>query len=118
MKRRCRVIEVACPGVDGERPSDGCRVTSLLAEVEYAESIGDKVQACEEEGLGWLEDRWNPHPGGRECGKFHRAEANRIARTRHGRGGGEMGHPITKKVLNIQRLPHGRRQLSVQKVTN
>ena len=118
MKRRCRTVEVARPGVDGGRPSDGCQVASLLAEVEYAEPVGDEVQASEAEGLGRLEDGWNPHPGGRECGKFHRAEAIRIARARHGGGGGEMGHPITKKVLNVQRLPHGRRQLSVQKVTN
>ena len=54
MKHRCRAVEVARPGVDGERPSDGCRVTSFLAEVEYAEPISDEVQASEEEGLGWL----------------------------------------------------------------
>ena len=64
MKRRCCAVEVARPGVDGERLSDGCRVVSLLAEVEYAEPVGDEVQASEEEGLGWLEDGWNPHPGG------------------------------------------------------
>ena len=63
MKRRCRAVEVACPGVNGERLSDRCRVASLLAEVEYTEPIGDEVQAFEEEGLGWLENRWNPHPG-------------------------------------------------------
>ena len=62
MKRRCRTVEVACPGVDGGRLSDGCRVTSLLAEVEYAEPVGDEVQASKEEGLGWLENGWNPHP--------------------------------------------------------
>ena len=78
MKHRCRAIEVACPEVGGGRPSDGCRVTSLLAEVEYAESVGDKVQASEEEGLRWLEDGWNPHPGGRECGRLQQAEANHI----------------------------------------
>ena len=61
MKRRCRVIEVACPGVDGGRLSDRCRVASLLAEVEYAEPIGDEVQASKEEGLGWLEYEWNLH---------------------------------------------------------
>ena len=52
MKRRCRAIEVVRPGVDGERLSDGCRVTSLLAEVEYAEPVSDEVQASEDEGLG------------------------------------------------------------------
>ena len=55
MKRRCRVVEVVRPKVDGGRPSDGCRVASFLAEVEYAEPIGDEVQAPEAEGLGWLE---------------------------------------------------------------
>ena len=87
MKRRCRAVEVACPGVDGERLSDRW-VASLLAEVEYAEPVSDEVQASEAEGLGRLEDGWNPHPGGRECGKIQRAEANHIARARHG-GGGE-----------------------------
>ena len=52
MKRRCRAVEVTRPGVDGGRPSDGCWVTSLLTEVEYAEPVGDEVQASEEEGLG------------------------------------------------------------------
>ena len=79
MKRRYRVVEVARPRVDGGRLSGGCRVTSLLAEVEYAEPVGDEVQASEEEGLGWLEDGWNPHSGGRERGKLQRAEANHIA---------------------------------------
>ena len=69
-KRRCHAVEVAHPKVDEGRPSDGCRVTSLLAEVEYAELVSDKVQASEEEGLGWLEDGWNLHPGGRECGEL------------------------------------------------
>ena len=64
MKRKCRAVEVAHPGVDGGRPSDGCRVASLLTEVEYAEPVGDKVQAPEAKGLGWLEDGWNPHPDG------------------------------------------------------
>ena len=62
MKRRCRAVKVARPRVDGGRLSDGCRVVSLLAEVEYAEPIGDEVQAFEEEDLGWLENRWNSHP--------------------------------------------------------
>ena len=66
------------PGVDGGRSFDGCWNVRLLAEVEYAEPIGDEVQASEAEGLGWLEDGWNPHPGGRECGELQRAEANRI----------------------------------------
>ena len=104
MKHRCHVVEVMRPGVDGGRPFDGCRDVRLLAEVEYAEPVGDEVQASEAEGLGRLKDGWNPHPGERECGKFHRAEENRIARARHGGGGGEMGHPITKKVLNVQCL--------------
>ena len=43
MKRRCRVVEVARPEVDGGRPSDECRVASLLAEVEYAEPVSDEV---------------------------------------------------------------------------
>ena len=90
MKRRCRAVEVA-------RLFDGCRVASLLAEVEYAEPVGDEVQASEEEGLGWLENEWNPHPGGRECGILQRAKANRLARARHGGGGGKMGHSMTKK---------------------
>ena len=113
MKRRCRAVEVARPEVDGGRLSDWCRVTSLLVEVEYAKPVGDEVQAFEVEGLGRLEDGWNPHPDERGCGKFHQAEANRIARAHHGGGGRKIGHPITKKVLNVQRLPHGRRQLSV-----
>ena len=68
MKRRCRAIEVAHPGVDGERLPDGCRVTSLLTEVEYAEPVGDEVQDSEEEGLGWLKNEWNPHARRQECG--------------------------------------------------
>ena len=38
MKRRCHAVEV-----DGERLSDGCRVASLLTEVEYVEPVGDEV---------------------------------------------------------------------------
>ena len=68
MKRRCRVIKVVRPGVDGERHSDGCQVASFLTKVEYAEPVGDEVQASEEEGLGWLENEWNPHSRRRECG--------------------------------------------------
>ena len=80
MKRRCCAVEVARPRVDGGRLSDRCRVASLLVEVEYAESVGDEVQASKEEGLGWLKDGWNPHPGRRECRELQRAKANRIAR--------------------------------------
>ena len=43
MKHRCHAVEVACLGVDGGRLSDRCRVTSLLAEVEYAKPVGDEV---------------------------------------------------------------------------
>ena len=70
MKHRCRAIEVARPGVDGGRLSDGCQVTSLLMEVEYAEPVGDEVLASKEEGLGFLEDGWNPHPNRWESGKL------------------------------------------------
>ena len=52
MKRRCHAVEVACLGVDGGCLPDDCWVASLLAEVEYAEPVGDEVQASEEEGLG------------------------------------------------------------------
>ena len=97
MKRRCRVIEVACPGVDGGHLSNGYQVASLLTEVEYAEPVGDEVPASEEEGLGWLENGWNPHPRRRECGILQRAKVNRIARACHSGGGGKMGHLITKK---------------------
>ena len=62
MKRRCRAVEIARLEVDGERLSDGCRVVSLLVEVEYAEPVDDEVQASKEEGLGWLEDEGSPHP--------------------------------------------------------
>jgi len=79
MKCKCRAVEVAHPRVDGERLSDRCRVASLLVEVEYAEPVSDEVQASEEEGLGWLENEWNPHPRRRECGIHQRVEANRIA---------------------------------------
>ena len=70
MKRRCRVVEVVHPRVDGGRPFDGCRDMSLLAEVQYAEPVGDEVQASKEEGLGRLRDGWNPHPNRWECGKL------------------------------------------------
>ena len=68
MKRRCRAVEVARPRVDGERLSDGCRVVSLLAEVEYAQPIGDEVQASKEEGLGWLEDGGTHTPADESAG--------------------------------------------------
>ena len=70
MKCRCHIIEVARLEVDGEHPSDGCRVTTLLAEVEYAEPVSDEVQAPKSEGLEWLEDGWNPHPNRWESGKL------------------------------------------------
>jgi hypothetical protein len=70
MKRRCHAVKVTRPEVDGGRLSDGCRVASLLAEVEYAEPVDDEVQASEEEGLGWLEDGWNPHPSRRGYGRL------------------------------------------------
>ena len=69
MKHRCRVVEVTRPRVGG-RASDRCRVMSLLAEVKYAEPVGDEVQALEAEGLEWLKDRWNPHPGGQDYGEL------------------------------------------------
>ena len=84
MKRRYQAVDVARPGVDGGCPFDGCRNVRLLVEVEYAKPVSGEVQASEAEGLGRLEDGWNPHPSGRECGKFHRAKANRITRARHG----------------------------------
>ena len=63
VKRRCLIIEVVvCLGADGGRPSDGCQNKCLLAEVQHDEPVGDEVQASEEEGLGWLEDGWNPPP--------------------------------------------------------
>ena len=71
MKRRCRVIEVVeHPGADGGCPFDGRRDGCLLAEVEHAKPVGDEVLASKEEGLGWLEGGWNPHPNRWECGKL------------------------------------------------
>ena len=78
-------------------PPDGCWVASLLAEVEYAEPVDDEVQAPKAEGLEWLEDGWNLHPGGRDCGELQRAETNHIIGARHGGSGGKMGHPMTKR---------------------
>ena len=86
-------------------------------EAEYAELVGDEVQASKEESLERREDGRNPHHNRWERGKLQRAEANRITRARHAEDGGKMGHPMTKS-MNAWRLPHGRRQLSVQKVTN
>ena len=58
MKRRCLVVVVTgSPKAAGGRPSDGRRDGCLLAKVEHAEPVGGEVQAFEEEGLGWLEDR-------------------------------------------------------------
>ena len=72
MKRRRLVIEViGCPGADGGCASlDGRRNKCLLTEVQYAEPVGDEVQAFEEEGVGWLKDGWNPHLNKWECGKL------------------------------------------------
>ena len=71
MKRRCLIVEVVVrPRVDGGRPFDGCRNESLVVEVKYAEPVGDEAQASKEEGLGRLEDGWNPHPNRWECGKL------------------------------------------------
>ena len=80
MKHRRLVVEVVVrPGVEGVRPSDGCQNKCLLVEVQYAEPVGDEVQASEEEGLGRLEDGWNPHPNRWECRKLQRSKASRIA---------------------------------------
>ena len=68
--KRLAVEVVGCPGADGGRPSDRCQNKCLLVEVQYAEPVGDEVQASEEEGLGRLEDGWNPHPNRWECGKL------------------------------------------------
>ena len=71
MKRRCLVVEVVgCSRADGGRPSDRRRNKCLLVEVYYAKPVSDEVQASEEEGLGQLEDGWNPHPNRWECGKL------------------------------------------------
>jgi hypothetical protein len=71
MKHRCLIVEVAgSPRADGGRPFDGRRDGCLLVEVQYAKPVSDEVQASEEEGLGWREDRWNPHPNRWECGKL------------------------------------------------
>ena len=71
MKRRHLVIEVVVrPEADGGHPSDGRRNKCLLAEVQYAKPVGDEVQGSEEEGLGRLEDGWNPYPNRWEHGKL------------------------------------------------
>ena len=118
MKRRCLNAEVVMRSrANGGRPSDRCWNECLLAEVKYAELVSDEVQASKEEGLGWLEDGWNPRPNRWECGKLQRAEASRIAWACHVEGGRKVGLPMTKSV-NVQCLPHGQCQLLVQKVTN
>ena len=99
MKRRRLAVQViGCPRADGARVSSNRRWNKcLLMEVQHTKPVGDEVQASKEEGLGWLEDEWNPHPDGQGCGKLQRAKVNCIARARHGGGGGKMGHPMTKK---------------------
>ena len=57
------------PGADRGRSSDGRWDKCLLAEAKHAELVGDEVQASKEEGLGWLEDGWNPRPNRWERGK-------------------------------------------------
>ena len=70
-RRRLAVEVVGCSEADGGRASsNGCRNKRLLAEAQHAELVDDEVQASEEEGLGWLEDGWNPHPSRWECGKL------------------------------------------------
>ena len=72
MKRGCLDVEVIeWPRAGGGRSSSsGRRDKRLLAEVEYAELVGDEVQTPEEEGLEWHEDGRNPHPSKRERGKL------------------------------------------------
>ena len=71
MERRCLIVEVVMrPGADGGCPTDGRRNECLLAEVKYTKRASDEVQASKEEGLGRLEDGWNPHPNRWECGKL------------------------------------------------
>ena len=72
-------------------------------EAEYAELVGDEVRTPEEEGLEWHEDGRSLHPSKWGRGKLQRAEANPIARARHVKNGGKVGHPITKNV-NAWRL--------------
>ena len=97
--------------------SDGRQDKFLLVKAKYAKLVNDEVQASEEEGLGWLKDRRNPHPNRWERGKLQRAKANHIAQAHQAKNDGKVGHSMTKSV-NARRLPHGRRQLSVRKVTN
>ena len=80
MTHRWPIVEVVVrPRADGGRPSGGRRNECLLVEVKHAETVGDEVQASKEEGLGWLEDGWNPHPNRWEQGELQRAEVSRIA---------------------------------------
>ena len=59
------------PRVDGGRSSsDGCRDKCLLVKAKHAKLVDDEVQASEEEGLGRLKDRRNPHPNRWEYGKL------------------------------------------------
>ena len=81
MKRRCRTVDVTCLRVDGGRPFDRCRNVRLLTEVEYTEPVCDEVHASEEEGLGWLENGWNPHPSRRGYGRFQRVVSPEPATT-------------------------------------
>ena len=70
-KHKRLVVEVAeSPRANGGHPFDGRWDGCLLAEVKHAEPVGDKVQVFEEEGLGWLEHGWNPHPNRWECRKL------------------------------------------------
>ena len=119
MKREGFNVEVVkSPGADGGRSSSsGRRDECLLTEAEYAEPISDEVQTLKKKGLEWHEDGRNPHPSKWECGKLQQAEANHIARAHHAKDGGKVGHPMTKSVNTLYSL-HGRRQLSVQKMTN
>ena len=99
MKRRSLVVEVAgwCGAIGGRSSFDGRRDKCLLTEAKHAEPVGDEVQAFEEEGLGWLKDRWNPHPNRWECRKLQRVETNHIVGAHHGGSGGKMGHSMTKR---------------------
>jgi len=101
----------------GRSSSSGCQDERLLTEAEYAELVDDKVQTPKKKGLEWHEDGRSPHPCKWERGKIQRAKANHIARGRHVKDGGKVGHPMTKDV-NTQCPPHRQLQLSVRKVTN
>ena len=72
VKHECLDVGVVeWTGAGEERSSSsGCRDKRLVVEVEYAEPIGDEVQASEEESLERLEDERNPHPNIWERGKL------------------------------------------------